>query len=876
MTVVAHGPGGTQEHAASRGSMRPADSPAARDLLPRRVVLGAWVCLAATAVSVAGDAVTGAYRQTPHLAAVEILQTVLLVLVLVAMRSPRWRARAGAVALVGVLAVAATTGAAAVLRGSAASCAILLLLMVVGPAMLLPWGARRQLVAALGVGAILAVCLLAIHGSVDVSPGSELVPVAIGFAASVFAAYEIERHRRAVNRQLQLLRLQEAALRAAANGIVITTRDGTIRWVNPAYLDQTGYTADELIGRNARVFRSGEQPPGFYADLWATILGGGVWRGELVNRRKDGSLFPEEMTITPVRDASGGISHFIAIKQDISGRVEAERAVRASERYFRALIDNAPDLITLVDADGRVRFDSPALQRVLGRPAGSRNGRPALEDVHPDDLPAAEAALADLLRAPETTVTTRLRVRHADGSWRYLEIVARNLLHDPAVRALVVNAHDVTARTLAEERLAAAKEAAEAANQAKSEFLARMSHEMHTPLAEILGMAAVARNESDRLPAAVREGLEAIERSARALLAGIDDILDLAKLEAGQLVLAPVVFRLRAELGEVARTLAARARERGLRFEFDVREDVPEVLVGDSARLRQVLHHVAANAVKFTETGGVEVTVGSDGVGTDDEVILHVRVADTGPGIPADRMAALGRPFEVADTSMSRRHGGAGLGLAIAGGLVSLMGGRLWVDSRPGAGTTVHFTVRCGIAPETAAAAGAPVPLARPGIPPARDGRQRPSLRVLIVEDNVVNQRVMQRLAERAGHRAAVAGNGEEALRLLERATFDVVLMDVQMPVMDGIEATRAIRAREAGSGQGQRIPIVAVTAHAMKGDRERCLAAGMDAYVTKPFDAGRLFAEVEALVADRERQRDGRAPCAPERAARTSSATAP
>lgn len=847
-------------NAACQASSFPNDSAEAcgvndvRPVLARRLRLGAAVALAATALTVLGDGHSSAHSPN-WLFTVQLLQALFLLAVWLCMRAPALVARASTVAVVAVIGVSATLGVTGVLRGSVGSAAMLLLFTVVGAALILPWGLRRQVLVVTGAGIVLAACVFAIGGSTPQLFSPELLPVALGFCASLYAAYELERHRRAANRHTRALQLRDAALSAAANGIFITGPDGIIRWVNPAFADHMGYARDELIGQTPGVFGSSDQNREFFEKFRTQIGAGKVWRGEIVNRRKDGTQVPMEMTITPVLGRRGAITHFVAVEQDISERLAAEQALRRSEQHFRSLIHNAPDLITLVDAAGTIQYDSPAIERMLGYAVGERYGRDALAGIHTDDLDTVRAAFMAFAQEPDATTPVSFRYRHKNGSWRHLEAVGRNLLHDAAVGALVINSHDATERVLAEENLARAKEAAETANRAKTEFLARMSHEIHTPLNAILGMTEIAMTSP--LAPEPRECLETARGAARALVGLVDDILDLAKLEAGQLVLDRSTFAVREELAPTVQIMTARARQRGLAFDWSVAEEVPVSLIGDSRRLSQVMRHMVGNAIKFTEHGRVDVsiTLVDAALGSDDAV-LHVRVRDTGPGFAPDKIESLVAPFEVADSSNSRRYGGTGLGLSIARALIHMMGGRLWVQSEPGEGSTFHFTVRLALQPATA--------VTRAAEPENTDhdengsGRPVQPLRLLVVEDNLVNQRVMVRLAERRGHAATVAGNGREALQCLAEQAFDVVLMDVQMPVMDGIEATVAIR--ESESETSARMPIVAVTAHAMKTDEERCLAAGMDAYVAKPFDADRLFSLVERLASEAARRREGAA----------------
>jgi signal transduction histidine kinase/CheY-like chemotaxis protein len=396
-------------------------------------------------------------------------------------------------------------------------------------------------------------------------------------------------------------------------------------------------------------------------------------------------------------------------------------------------------------------------------------------------------------------------------------------------------------RSRSENELVAAKDAAERANRAKSQFLASMSHEIRTPLNAVIGFANLVLDEiTDPVH---REHLTQVSKSASHLLNLINDILDLSKIESGAIELENEPFSPHLVIQEVLNGFALEARGKGLELLADLDEDVPEWLRGDAGRIRQILLNLVGNAVKFTRAGHIRITA-KPGQNRDRRRELILRVADTGIGIPPAKRDMIFNTFTQADSSHTREYGGTGLGLSIAKRLIERMGGDISVDSDPGLGSTFTFNLWLDqYRPPAGTGESA-------GVKPP-DSRTRPaaaSLNVLVAEDNPVNQRLASALLTKKGHRVRVADNGGQAVALFREGDFDVILMDVEMPIMDGLTASRRIREMESRS-RSQPIPILAMTAHAMKGDRERCLEAGMNDFIAKPVNAAELFDALDTIA---------------------------
>ena len=499
------------------------------------------------------------------------------------------------------------------------------------------------------------------------------------------------------------------------------------------------------------------------------------------------------------------------------------------------------DLLVIRELDGRVVKVSRSWETTLGYSPEEMRGALLMPLVHPDDLAATLDSVVEVEnRKPGDPVLGQInRYRHKNGGYRTLEWRAQKF--DGRIYGV---ARDVTDRVGAEQDLRDAKAAAEAANQAKSDFLANMSHEIRTPLNGVIGIVdALSRTP---LTSDQTEMVSLIRSSGHTLERLVSDILDVSKIEAGQLTLECRPFDLDEALEPLA-VMRARAEDKGLEFRVLRSPEARGQFLGDSTRIRQVLGNLLSNAVKFTAEGSVSVRVevwSDDPEARGDAHRLALTIEDTGVGFNAEHATRLFERFNQADGTITRRFGGTGLGLSICRSLVEMMGGEIEARSTPGAGSWFRFVLplrRAGSLADYDARGAAAAPAALPGT-----GR---SWRVLLAEDHPTNQRVVQLILNSQGAEVVIAGDGAQALAAFEAETFDVVLMDMQMPVMDGLSATRAIRAHEAATPGRPRTPLVMLSANAMPEHREEALAAGADSHLAKPITAASLLAGIEAVI---------------------------
>jgi PAS domain S-box-containing protein len=633
--------------------------------------------------------------------------------------------------------------------------------------------------------------------------------------------------------------------------MALSTESGRFADVNDGFLALLGYQRCEVVGKTASELRLFVQPDAHAAVARKLVAEGRISGLELQVRCRDGrfcdGLFSGE-TIS-----FHGERSLLTVMVDITEQKRAHLALRTSEAFLTMLLETVPIPVFYKDANGRYLGFNRAFEQFIGRSKAEMIGLTSNDLLPPELASAHEEEERKLLTAPGQSVY-QMRVE-AVGGLRDVEMHKASLTDGEGRIAGVIGAIlDFTERIRAEEELrltnleleAATVRAnemavqAELASVAKSRFLATMSHEIRTPMNGIIGMTGLLLDTG--LDADQRRYAELVRSSGEVLLNLINDILDYSKIEADRLDLETIDFDPRSLVDEVTTPLAVRARIQGVELTCAVAADVPASLRGDSTRLRQVLTNLVGNAVKFTERGEVSVGVTVDAIGAAD-VLLHFSVRDTGIGIPPEKFGLLFSKFSQVDASTTRRFGGTGLGLAICKRLTELMGGTIGVRSQEGQGSEFWFTVRLGLRP-----ASAP-PLAASPIPGA--AAERDSLadlawvRILLAEDDATNRAVAMGVLRKLGLRADVVTNGVAAVDALTRVHYDLVLMDVQMPELDGFEATGQIRSGGGGAILDPKIPIVAMTAHAMQGDREACFEAGMSDYVSKPLS---LRALAEAL----------------------------
>ncbi len=802
---------------------------------------------------------------------------------------------------------------------------------------------------------------------------------------AVWAMIRLSKSRDILRTSLRELEFQKFALDQHAI-VSIADPSGKITYTNDKFSEISQYSRNELLGQDHRVLNSGYHSNEFFKEMWKTIAHGRVWYGEVKNRRKDGTYYWVDSTIVPFMDESGRPQRYVSIRTDITAHKQAEETLYKSETRLRTLFDSTSDAVMLLDEHGFFDCNQAALKMFgfsLKEELCSRDFIDVSPEKQPGGMDQPEGIDSAMLANMHFGIATQGGShsfewvhKRADNGKTFDAEVLLNAMAQDGRSILQATVRDISERKQAENLLWQAKAAAEQASQVKSDFLANMSHEIRTPMNGIIGMTELALDTE--LTQEQREYLSLVKSSADSLLHIVNDILDFSKIESGKLDIEIIEFSLEAMLRDTMKSLAARAHQKNLELLLHIAPDVPDRLLGDPGRLRQVIVNLVGNAIKFTEAGEIEVSVRCIECMQESSFRLQFSVRDTGIGIPREKFKDIFESFSQADTSTTRKYGGTGLGLTISAQLIELMGGKIELDSDVGKGSEFYFALQMKAVPtatlvstqpiekiagmsvlvvddnatnrrllqeilqswkmiptvadsgeralvelERAAQSGFPYQVALLDLQmPGMDGfalaeklRQHPEhvcatvmmltsdgqrgdaarcrelgiasylmkpisqfelldaimaalgepnqqpqalitrhslretrrkLNLLLAEDNVVNQTLATRLLEKLGHKVTLGKNGLEAVAHWQKGQFDAILMDVDMPEMNGYEATERIRELEATSGR--RIPIVAMTAHAMQGAREECIRHGMDGYLTKPIDTEALWNELDSL----------------------------
>ena len=635
----------------------------------------------------------------------------------------------------------------------------------------------------------------------------------------------------------KLMPLLAHAISSISESVSITDMNDQIIYVNSAFLKTYKFEEHELIGNSISLVRSPNNSTQLASlILPATIEGG--WKGELLNLRKDGSEFPVSLSTSVVTDDKGYPIALIGVTTDITERKLAEKALLESENRMRSITDSAKDAILMMDPSGNIAYWNPAAERIFGFTSEEAIGRNLHALIVPPRYHQAHyAALPAFLETGQGAAigkTLDMEALRKDGTEIDVQFSLSSFQINDQWHSVGV-IRDVTEQKKSQAALVKAKQEAEAANKSKSVFLANMSHEIRTPLNAIIGFSQL-MNRDKQLSASQKEYNVSIIRAGEHLLALINDILELSKVEAGRVVINPANIDLYSLLDDIQMIFKERAKSKKLQFIFEKSSDLTRYVFADEGKLRQIFVNLIGNALKFTDEGGVAVRTRIDKV-SDDSSQLVVEVQDSGPGIAENEMHQLFVNFEQTSSGINKGSG-TGLGLALSRELAILMGGGITVTSEVGKGSV--FTFRVDIKEGDSAALETVTPKGVIGID---QGEQ--IYRILVVDDKKENLKVAVTLLQIVGFQTKEAVNGEDAIEKFNEWSPDLVLMDMRMPVMDGYEATRRIKATE----KGRQTPVVALTASTFEDELKRIDSLGLQGYIRKPFRENELFGTIGKLL---------------------------
>jgi PAS domain S-box-containing protein len=620
--------------------------------------------------------------------------------------------------------------------------------------------------------------------------------------------------------------------------IIITDREGIIEYVNPKFTSITKYTLEDVSGKTPRILKSDRKNPEEYKELWETIKTGETWKGEFLNKDKNGNEYWESATIFPVKSHKNEIIKFVAMKEDVTEFKRMEEELKSNEEKFRAYTENAPIAVFVSDEKGKYVDVNFFACKLTGYSKEEILNRDISDFLAPEEL---EKGLNNFQRLQKNAFSEdELQAKRKDGSVFWMHLVASKVSEN----RYIAFCEDITIKKKAEQNLLEAKKEAELANIAKSQFLSNMSHEIRTPLNGIHGFLHLL--SATKLDIEQQEYVENILNSSEILMSLINNVLDLSKIEANKLEIENIEFDLLKVVKRTIRTFDPYIEENKLKINFIYSQDIPRLLYGDPTKVGQIMNNLLNNGIKFTPNGGeidVQVTLVKKESGL---VTIQVEMKDTGIGIEKEKIQKLFQPFMQADASTTRKFGGTGLGLVITKKLIEMMGGSIGIESEIEKGTIVIFELpfRYRDDKDVEDQQNQKEAWNEEEIENKKTNKKQ-CLKILLAEDNGINVKFFKKILLKNGYDCDVALNGLEAVEAMKKINYDVIFMDCQMPVMNGYEATQKIRKIEL---EGHQPHIVALTANAMKDDAEKCIEVGMDGYLSKPIDIKKLLSVIHNL----------------------------